>query len=89
MAEAKTKPTKESVRAFLDRIADEERRRDCRTLLQLMRRAAGAPPKMWGAGIVGFGSYRYVYASGREGDWPVTAFAPRKQDLTLYMRRHA
>jgi Domain of unknown function (DU1801) len=85
MAEAKTKPTKESVRAFLDRISDEERRRDCLKLVRLMKRAAGAPPKMWGAGIVGFGSYRYVYASGREGDWPVAAFAPRKRDLTLYI----
>jgi hypothetical protein len=85
MAEAKAKPTKASVRAFVDRIADEERRRDCLKLVQLMKRASGAQPKMWGAGIVGFGSYRYVYASGREGDWPITAFAPRKQDLTLYI----
>jgi hypothetical protein len=85
MAEAKTRPTKASVRAYLDRIANEERRRDCLKLVEIMKRASGARPKMWGARIVGFGSYRYVYASGREGDWPVTAFAPRKQDLTLYI----
>ena len=85
MAEAKTRPTGASVQDFLDGIVDDVRRQDCLTLLRLMKRAAGAPPKMWGAGIVGVGSYQLRYASGRQADWPVAAFAPRKQDLTIYI----
>jgi hypothetical protein len=85
MAELKTKPTAASVEAFLDAIADEGRRRDCRTILKIMKRATGSPPKMWGKSIVGFGSYHYRYATGREGDWFVVGFSPRKQDLTLYL----
>lgn len=85
MAEAKTKPTKVSVNAFLNRATDGDRRKDCATLVRLMKQAAGAPPKMWGSGIVGFGSYAYKYATGRTGDWPIVAFAPRKQELTLYL----
>ena len=72
---------------------DPKRRADCFTLLQLMREATGEPAVMWGPSIVGFGTYHYVYASGREGDWPVTGFAPRKKELTLYFMsgfdRHA
>jgi hypothetical protein len=85
MAELKTKPTGDSVRTFLDGIEDEERRRDCRELAKLMTRATGSPPKMWGTGIVGFGTYHYKYDSGREGDWFLAGFSPRKQDLTLYV----
>jgi uncharacterized protein DUF1801 len=85
VAEAKTKPTGESVTAFLDRVTEGERRKDCAALVRIMKQATGAPPKMWGAGIVGFGSYTLTYASGRTGDWPVIAFAPRKQELTLYL----
>jgi len=85
MAEAKTQPTKASVAAFLAAIPDEERRRDCKLVAKLMREATGAKPVLWGTNIVGFGTYRYKYASGREGDWPVVAFAPRKNDLTLYV----
>jgi hypothetical protein len=85
MAGSKTKPTGKSVRAFIDAIPDEKKRRDSRAILAMMKKAAGATPKMWGPGIVGFGSYHYKYASGREGDWPLTGFSPRKQALTLYI----
>ncbi|RPI28790.1 MAG: DUF1801 domain-containing protein, partial [Actinomycetota bacterium] len=85
MAELKTRPSGASVEAFLQGVADEARREDCRTLLALMRRVTGAEPEMWGPSIIGFGTYHYVYASGREGDWFLTGFSPRKRDLTLYI----
>ncbi len=85
MADLKTKPTQASVAEFLDGVADEARRRDCLTLVDLMRRATGAEPTMWGPGIVGFGRYHYKYESGREGDWFLTGFSPRARDLTLYI----
>ena len=85
MAELKTKPTKQSVKDFVDAIKDEQQRKDCRTVSRIMKRITKANPKMWGPGIVGFGSYHYRYASGREGDWFLTGFAPRKQNLTLYI----
>jgi hypothetical protein len=85
MAELKTRPSGASVEAFLQGVGDEARREDCRTLLALMRRATGAEPEMWGPSIVGFGSYHYTYASGREGDWFLTGFSPRRRDLTLYI----
>lgn len=85
MAEAKTKPTGDSVSDFIDRVPDEGRRKDCRRLVELMRAATGEGPVMWGSGIVGFGRYRYRYESGREGEWPIIGFAPRKNDLTLYI----
>lgn len=85
MAELKTKPTKASVSAFLAGITDDTLRKDCRAVSKLMRQATGAKPTMWGPGIVGFGSYHYKYASGREADWFLAGFAPRKQNLTLYI----
>jgi len=85
MAELKTKPTKESVRAFISKITDEKRRQDCKTVLDLMADVTGAKPEMWGPGIVGFGRYKYRYTSGREGEWMLTGFSPRKTDLTLYI----
>src|SRR6185503_5799641 len=85
MAEAKTKPTNESVEDFLNRIPDAERREDCFAVAKMMEEITGERPMMWGPSIVGFGVYRYKYASGREGDWPVTGFSPRKKDLTVYM----
>lgn len=85
MAELKTKPTDENVTTFIERVAEGERRSDCVTLLELMRDVTGEEPKMWGSSIVGFGSYHYKYDSGREGDWMVTGFSPRKNDLTLYI----
>jgi hypothetical protein len=85
MAENKTRLTSLSPAAFLDQVEDEQRRKDCLELVALMRNVTGHPPKMWGASIVGFDQYHYKYASGREGDILLTGFAPRKQDLVLYL----
>ena len=85
MTELKTKRTGASVRAFLDKVTDESRRKDCQTLVRVMKKATGAQPKMWGPSIIGFGTYRLVYANGSEADWPIAGFSPRKQDLTLYI----
>ena len=85
MAELKTKPRAGSVAAFLRVIKDEQRQKDCRALVKLMKQVTGARPVMWGPSIVGFGSCHYKYASGREGDWFLAGFSPRKQDLTLYL----
>ena len=84
MAELKTKETKASVEKFINQLP-EERREDCFQIARMMEEITGDKPKMWGAKIVGFGSYHYKYASGQEGDWPITAFSPRSQDLTLYI----
>ena len=85
MTELKTKITDQNVMAFLNGIHDEQRRQDCLTILGLMQKATRAKPKIWGSSIIGFGDYHYVYASGREGDWFLTGFSPRKQNLTLYV----
>lgn len=85
MSELKTKPTEQSAREFLGKVSDEGRRKDCLVVLKLMKEATGANPTMWGSGIVGFGRYGYRYESGREGEWPVISFSPRKNDLTLYI----
>jgi hypothetical protein len=85
MPEAKTKLTKQSVDSFIKKIPDPQTREDCFTIAKLMKEATGEDPRMWGSSIVGFGSQHYKYASGREGDWPVIAFSPRKQNLTLYI----
>jgi len=83
--ELKTKVTDKSVQDFLATVEDEDRRRDCYKVLELLRDVTGAEPKMWGDSIVGFGSYTYKYASGREGEWLVAGFSPRKKDLTVYI----
>jgi len=85
MAEIKTKQNDASVDDFLNSIKDEQVRRDCWTIVDMMREATKEKPQMWGSSIVGFGSYHYKYASGREGDWMVIAFSPRKQNITLYI----
>jgi len=85
MAEPKTKPTAVSVDAHVEAIADATRRADCRTLIDLMQRATGAPATMWGPSIVGFGSYHYRYESGHEGDACMVGFASRKSDLVVYL----
>ena len=85
MAELKTRQTDQSVKAFLDGITDDKRRRECLTVAKLMKETTGAEPKMWGDSIVGYGSYQYKYKSGREGEWFLTGFSPRKQNLTLYL----
>ena len=83
--ENKTKENEASVEAFLNGIEDEQRRKDCQAVAKLMQQVTKQKPKMWGSAIVGFGSYHYKYASGREGDSPLTGFSPRKQDLTIYI----
>ena len=85
MAELKTKPNDQSVQAFLDAVTDEKKRQDSLTILELITQSTGAEARMWGDSIIGFGSYHYTYASGREGDWFLTGFAPRKRNLTLYI----
>ena len=85
MADNKTKPTSASVTSFINGIEDREKRADCKKVAAMMRAATGARAKMWGANIVGFGRYHYKYASGREGDFMLTGFSPRKQALTVYI----
>ena len=85
MAEAKTKPTSETLDSYLARVADPQRRADCAVVAELMSQVTGCPAVIWGTGIVGFGLYRYTYESGKTGDWPVVGFAARKNDLTLYI----
>jgi hypothetical protein len=85
MAELKTRPNRRSVTAFLSRIRDPELRKDCATLVRMMKKVTKARPKMWGSSVVGFGSYHYRYRSGREGDWFLTGFSPRKRNLTIYL----
>ncbi|MES2129546.1 MAG: DUF1801 domain-containing protein [Pseudomonadota bacterium] len=85
MAENKTKATAASVDAYLAAIEDEARRSDCVALSRLMAKASGEKPVMWGTGIVGFGSYHYVYDSGREGDSCLVGFASRKGDISIYL----
>ncbi|MGQ0385088.1 MAG: DUF1801 domain-containing protein [Gammaproteobacteria bacterium] len=84
MAENKTKPRKASVEGFIAKIKDAERRKDCGTLVRMMKKATGEKPVMW-ATMVGFGNYHYKYESGHEGDCFLMGFAPRKPDLVLYI----
>jgi hypothetical protein len=85
MAELKTKLNDGSVEDFLNSVEDEQKRKDSFKLLKMIEEISGEPAKMWGPTIVGFGTYHYVYASGREGDWMLTGFSPRKASLTLYL----
>ena len=85
MSELKTRATDANVEGFLDTIADDARRQDCVRVLEIMKSATGAEPRMWGPTIVGFGSYHFRYDTGREGDWFLTGFSPRKGNLTLYI----
>jgi hypothetical protein len=85
MAELKTKKTDASVADYLNALPSEQVRKDCFEMVELMKQATQAEPKMWGSSIVGFGSIHLKYASGRELDWMVIGFSPRKQNLTLYL----
>ena len=85
MAKLKTKKNRKSVRKFLDGVESPTRREDARKVHDLMEKVTGAKAEMWGDSIVGFGSYHYRYASGREGGWFLTGFSPRKTGLTLYI----
>src|SRR5580704_1276134 len=84
MAENKTKETQLSVAAFIAALTDDAKRADAKALIKLMQDATGEKPKMWGPSIIGFGSYHYVYESGREGDTPLVGFSPRKATTVLY-----
>lgn len=85
MAETKTKSTGASVKAFLDAIEDESRRKDAKALAALMKRVTGCTPKMWGPSIVGYGSYHYEYASGHSGDSCLVGFSSRKGEMSVYL----
>ncbi len=85
MAQNKTTPGKASVTAFIKGIEDSQRRSDTKKVAAMMRKATGSRAKMWGASIIGFGSYHYRYDSGREGDFMITGLSPRKQALTVYI----
>jgi len=85
LEELKTQKSDASVEDFLNSVSDAKEREDSFAVLELMREVTGEEPAMWGTNIVGFGSYHYKYASGREGDWPLAGFAPRKRELTLYI----
>jgi hypothetical protein len=85
MADNKLKPSNGDLDAFLDAIPDAGRRADARALIALMERATGEPPLLWEYGIIGFGRYHYRYDSGREGEAGVAGFAPRKNELVVYL----
>jgi len=83
--EVKTKVNNASVTDFLNSVADEQKRNDSFEILKMMKQISKEDAKMWGTSIVGFGSYHYKGASGREGDWMLIGFSPRKQNITLYI----
>ena len=85
MAENKTKPTTASVDDFIDSIENPRRRADTLTALAIYKEVTRLPPVMWGASIIGFGTYHYVYKSGREGSMPAASFSPRKANMTFYV----
>jgi len=85
MTELKTKPTNKSVDQFLKKVENQTKREDSLKIIELMKEVTKEEPVMWGDSIVGFGSYHYKYASGREGDWFLVGFSPRKQNLTVYL----
>jgi len=85
MAELKTKKTNASETTYLNAIADIQKRADCKAIGKIMRDVTGKTPKMWGDSIVGYDSYDYKYASGREGTWPICGFSPRAQNISIYI----
>ena len=85
MSDLKTQKTRQSVTRFLADIEHELRRKDCRAVVKIMREVTGKKPAMWGPSIIGFGSYHYRYASGREADWFLAGVSPRKQSLSIYI----
>ena len=85
MSQNKTVETIESVADFLATVTDENKKQDCLNLVSIMEKVTGFKAKMWGPSIVGFGSYHYIYESGREGDAPLVGFSPRKNEISLYL----
>lgn len=85
MPQNKTQPTKSNVTAFLEALSPPQKRDDCKAVATLMQEITGEKPVLWGKSIIGFGNYNYKYASGREGNWFITGFSPRKNAITLYL----
>lgn len=85
MTDLKTRPGKSSVKKFIESVEHSTRQSDAFTLLEMMEKITGEKPVMWGSSIIGFGSYQYKYASGREGDWLRIGFSPRKSSMSLYI----
>ena len=85
MAENKTKPTSASIEDYIASRASAQQAADCQDLMDLMHRVTGEDPVMWGPSIVGYGTYRYTYASGRTGEMPVVGFAIRGRELVVYL----
>lgn len=85
MSDPKTMKNDASVEAFIDALDDERKKNESRVLVALMREVTGEEPAMWGDSIIGFGTYHYRYASGREGDWMLTGFSPRKRAFSIYV----
>lgn len=83
--ENKTKPTDQDVASFLQQVEPAQKQEDCQRILSIMQEATQSEAKMWGGSIIGFGEYHYKYASGREGDWFLTGFSPRKQNISIYI----
>lgn len=85
MAEMKTTQNNNSVEAFLNKIADEQKRKDAYTILELMKKATKSEPKMWGSAIIGLGEYSYTLSNGKVNPWFQLGFSPRKKEFSLYL----
>jgi hypothetical protein len=85
---AKTTENTNSVSDFIKTVPDQQKQKDSLAIIEIMKKQSGFEPKMWGPGIVGFGSYHYKYESGHEGDAPLVGFSPRKAELALYLASH-
>jgi hypothetical protein len=85
MAKPRQKQPKTQLAAFIKKLGDPERQKDANAIIAIMQDQSGFEAKMWGPAIIGFGSYHYVYESGREGDAPLVAFSPRKTEFSLYL----
>lgn len=85
MAENKTQETNNSVEYFIETVDNEQKRADCKQLIDIMQDISGYPAKMWGDSIVGFGKFHYKSKSGREGDWHLCGFSPRKDNISIYL----
>ena len=85
MSNLKTRPTDQEVSQFIDAVEPDQKRKDCWTIVEMMREITGSEPVMWGSSIIGFGAYTYVNSSKKPADWPITGFSPRKTNLSLYV----
>jgi hypothetical protein len=85
VADRKNKPTDAGVKAFLDAVADPKRKADCQALVRLMRAITRSEPVLWGASVIGFGSYTYTFPSGRTADRFTLGFSPRKKDISVFV----